>query len=186
MKYTIGNTVDVKTSKAGKEYKRFNIKSESDVITKDVVAFPFFTGYNAIVAGAVIEAVLQDKEFNGQKSYSLVDGNLGAKPWANKSGEKTQAIAQAQEKKSEMITKAQDSKEESIKISSTARDATLIVTSQYKDLSEQDIKVKWIMWRKWLLNNWEPNNPATTSHGDPVPTFEQPEKDIINADDIPF
>ena len=185
MKFKIENEVKVLKSSKGNEYKKFNVRDEKGVVTEDVVAFAFFTGYNAISVGAVVEAVLQDKEFNGRKSYSLVDGNLGAKPWANKSGEKTQAIAQAQEKKSEMITKAQDSKEESIKISSTARDATLIVTSQYKDLTEQDIKVKWLMWRKWLLNNWEPNNQLT-SHGDPVPTFEQPEKDIINADDIPF
>lgn len=172
-KIQIGTQVQEITSKAGKPYKKFNVKDEKGVVTNDVVAFPFYSQYGAIVGGALIEGIITEKEYNGSKSYSINDGNLGSKP----SG----FGAQAMKAKAEGIERAQVRKESGIEISATARDATLIVTSFYQDLSPEEIKQKWLFWRKWLLANW--NNPEgtdLTSSGDPVPDF------TINPESIPF
>ncbi len=180
-KYLIGQNVEEKTSKAGKPYKKFNVKDEKGVVTSDVVAFNFFSAYAQIVSGASIEAVLSESDYNGQKNYKLVDGNLGAKPWSNGGG-----MAKSMEKKSEMIEKAQDRKGDDTKIASTARDATLILTSYFKNgvelpaefddtmLQKHEVKIMnmWRRIREWLLKNWEPQ--STLSDGSLMPDFTPP------------
>lgn len=198
MKIQIGSQVQELTSQAGNKYKKFNIKDEKGVVTNDVVAFPYYSHYAEIVSGAVVEAVVKEKDYNGRISYSLVDGNLGPKPasFGAKAQEvKAKTIEKAQERKDESIKSAQERKESAIAISSTARDATLIVTTFYKDLNYEEIKDKWLQWRRWLLNNFEnTTGKDLSSMGDPVPTFERPVDELdeftkvegINPEDIPF
>lgn len=198
MKIQIGSHVQELTSQAGKQYKKFNIKDEKGVVINDVVAFPFFSHYSEIVSGAVVEAVVKEKDYNGRTSYSLVDGNLGPKPasFGAKAQEvKIEAIKKAQDRTNESVKSAQERRESAIAISSTARDATLIVTTFYKDLNYEEIKDKWLQWRRWLLNNFDnTTGKDLTSIGDPVPTFERPvdefsefaKVDDINPNDIPF
>ncbi len=178
MKYKIGNDVQEVTAKSGTKYKKCRIKDEKGIVTESVAVFSSFSQYNNLVTGAEVEAILKEKDYNGSKSYSLEDAY---KPNGGGGG-----FAKAAEAKSENIKKAMDRKEEAISISSTARDATLIVTKFYPlETTEEEIKKNWLRWRKWLLNNWEPNNENLTSHGDPVPDFVAPIEEI-NPDDIPF
>ena len=180
MKYIIGSEVqEPESKKTGKRFKKFSVKDEKGVVTREVAAFSFFSGYNDIKPGATVEAVLKEGEFNGQKSYSLVDGNLGPKP----SGFAKEAVAD----KAKNIEKAQDRKEEGIMISSTMRMAVDLSVAQIeaKGLtpSIEEMKKQILLWRKWLMNNWDPQEKEElTSHGDPVPDF----KVEIDASEIPF
>jgi len=64
----------------------------------------------------------------------------------------------------EGIEKNMGRKENSIVLSGTMRDATMIVTSFYKDLPDNEIKEKWLAWRKWLIENaGDPKNVAETT-----------------------
>lgn len=178
-KYLIGKEVKEIVSKAGKPFKKFNIKDEKGIVTNDVVAFSFFSQYAAIIAGATIDCVLDTREYNGQPSNKLVDGNLGPKL----SGF---GIVKNMEKKDEMIQKAQVRKADSIQEAATARDATLILTSYFRNgvelpaeiddrvMKSHEVKVM-NMWRRiraWLMDNWEVKD--SLPDGSLMPTFEAP------------
>jgi hypothetical protein len=195
-KYTIGSTVNDAISSKGNKYKKFNVRDEAGTIFNDACSFESMSQYSKIVPGAVIEGYLKEKDWQGKKSYTLEDGNLGPKPMGFGGGAKAmeakaKGIEQAQERKDVSIKGAQDRKESAIEISATARDATLIVTHFYPTLTTEEIKVKWLHWRRWLLTNWDNTTGVDlTSHGDPVPDFEQPKRIIedndIKPEDIPF
>ena len=177
MKITIGSQVETKTSKAGKEYKKFNAKREDGQLFKDVVAFPFYSQFTNIVAGAVLDGIIKEEDYNGSKSYKLQDGNLGPKP--------ASFGAANMAKKAETIAKAQDRKEDGIMISSTARMATDVVLAfKTESMNEEQFKIKWQLWRQWFINNWD-NTKASgvTSAGTKVPDFSEND---INPEDIPF
>lgn len=207
-KYQIGKEVKDIVSKAGKPFKKFNVKDEKGVITNDVVAFPFFSLYSSIISGGTVEAVLSDSDYNGQKSYKLIDGNLGAKPQGFGGG-----MAKTMEKKAEYIEKAQGRKADSIQEAATARDATLILTSYFRNgvelptefddllLQRHEVKVMnmWRRIRSWLMKNWEVQD--TLSDGSLMPDFTTPkgypdsftskaEEEVVNfpsdEDTIPF
>lgn len=59
--------------------------------------------------------------------------------------------------KNENIRKFQDDKQEGMRLMSSGRDATLIVTNMYKPriikMSEDEIKEKILMWRKWFYTD---------------------------------
>lgn len=149
--------IEAKVSQAGKAYKVVDLEDANGVY-KDKLAFPSFSGYNDMEVGKEIECELNDKFINDPK---------GSKPKKNN-------FTNNMEVKAQNIAKAQESKDLSIQISSTARDATLIVTTFYKDLKEDEIKEKWLSWRKWLSNNFDPREDRKlNSNGDPVP-FEFP------------
>lgn len=90
-------------------------------------------------------------------------------------------IEKAMERKENGIKQSQEAKAENIKVSSTARDATLIVTTFYQGykLTDEQIKDKWLKWRKWLWFAFdeEPKNyapfestePQVRSDGEPMP-----------------
>lgn len=160
---------------SGKPFKKFNVRDEKGIVTNDVVAFPFFTQYQSIAASATVEAVLKESEFNGRKSFSLVDGNLGPKPSSFNGGAKNMEV------KANNIAKAQDRKEDGIMISSTARMATEAVGAIYASLTPEDYKKHWLEWRKWFMENWESvGGPAKVSGTD----IDYPRD--INPADIPF
>lgn len=74
------------------------------------------------------------------------------------------------EKKQEGIKESQERKENSIKLAATMRDATLLTVEwiKAKNLnpgevdfppSDEEIKKKWLEWRKWLDNQFGDNVP---------------------------
>ncbi len=186
MKYTISTTTfEKKKTTTGKTVINTNLKGINDEIIDKVNIWEDFTNFDAIVAGGSVEGDIVTNA-KGYKTLYPPKNNLGAKPWGNK-GNKSEDIKVAQERTQVMVKTAQDNKEESIKQAASMRDAVLIVTSMYKDLAEQDIKVKILMWRKWYLNNWEHNSPNVTSTGDKVPDFIEVDQDTQDlADSIPF
>jgi len=179
MKITIGVQVDVMTSKAGKEYKKFNVRKEDGTIVNGVVAFPFYSLYASIVSGAVLEGIIKEEEYNGGKSYKLADGNLGPKPASFGGGAKNMEL------KAKNIEKAQDRKEDGIMISSTARMATEMVLALKGTVdgpeNVAEFKEAWLEWRKWFVQNWENTNGVPKVAGTDItyPTSPAPE-------DIPF
>ncbi len=181
MKITIGQNVESKTSAAGKEYKKFGCKREDGQIFQNVVAFPFYTQFTNIVSGAVLEGIIKEEDYNGQKSYKLQDGNLGPKPNSFGGGAANMA------KKAETIAKAQDRKEEGVMVSSTARMATEAALAFKTDTtSPEQFKVSWQIWREWFVKNWDNTNAVgVTSAGTKVPDFSEVSNDI-NPEDIPF
>ena len=72
-------------------------------------------------------------------------------------------IKAAQERKETSINKSMDRKEESIALASSMRDATLISTTLYKDagMSDDEFKVKWRSWQKWLFDRFEEGSDPT-------------------------
>ena len=164
MKYQITSPVQSLTSAKGNNYKKFSVKDEKGVVTQDICAFTSYGAFGGLTEGATVEGLISEKEYNGRKSYSLVDGNLGAKPQGFGGG----FGAGAMKAKTESITKAMDRKEDSIMISSTARDATLILSTFFKET--QDYQTKWLQIRAWLVTQWE-NTTAKgiNSSGTPVP-----------------
>ncbi len=181
MKITIGSQVQDLVSKAGKEFKKFNVKKEDGSVINDVVAFSFYSKFPEVVANAVLEGVLKEgAEFQGKKSFSLVDGNLGPKPSSFAGGAKNM------EAKAKNIEKAQERKEDGIMISSTARMATeTTIALKWEGMTKEEFKVEWQKHREWFVNNWENINAAgLTSAGTKVPDFS--EVDDINPDEIPF
>lgn len=171
MKYTIGSEVNELTSKAGNKYKKFKVRGEDKVVTTEVVAYTSFSKYADIVAGAEIEGVLTNKDYNGKTSYTLGDdrptGGGGA--------------AKAMEAKTKSIEKAQDRKEEGIMISSTASGATAILIALLAKEGTPDWRAKWLEIRYWLVKNWENIEPLKVANTDvPYPTPD------IDVDSIPF
>ncbi len=154
MKLIIGSQVQELVGKtSGKPFKKFSVKDEMGVVTEGVVAFPTFSQFNMIVAGGTVEALLKEgAEFQGRKSFSLADGNLGPRP-NSFGGIKTMEI------KAKQIEKAQDNKAEGIMISSTARMATDTVIALLVQIPErtgpEEFKKMWIEWRKWFMDNWD-------------------------------
>lgn len=60
--------------------------------------------------------------------------------------------------KNENIRKFQDDKQEGMRLMSSGRDATLIVTNMYhpmaiKEMTDEQIKEKILMWRAWFYQN---------------------------------
>lgn len=66
-------------------------------------------------------------------------------------------LGQAMERKEQSISRFQDTKELSIQVMSSGRDSTLIITTFYKDLSDEEIKEKWLMWRAWFFSKYDVN-----------------------------
>lgn len=68
-------------------------------------------------------------------------------------------IEKAVEKKQQGIKQSQEIKANSIQLASASRDASLIISTLipflYKDLSEEQLKEKWQMWRSWFLQRFE-------------------------------
>jgi hypothetical protein len=171
-KYTIGKVEDT-----GK-FKKINVKDEAGVITERVSAWPDYSQYEKIATGAVVEGVL----FVNGKYTNLKDGNLGPRPASFGGGAKNMEV------KAQNISKAMDRKESGIEISATARDATLVLTTFYKDLTDEQIKSKWLYWRRWFLNNFNNTTTSDMSRGqDLVPPFNRTEEEEgIDLSQIPF
>lgn len=147
MKFIIGSQVQELTSAQGNKYKKFNVKKEDGVVLNNVVAFARFSQYNGIVGGATIEAILKEKEYNGQTSYTI-DDEMKSQGYGG---------AKASEAKAKNVEKAQERKEEGIMISSTARMATdtVIAIMGHDLLESQDFKDSWREWRKWYVEQWD-------------------------------
>lgn len=52
--------------------------------------------------------------------------------------------------KNKQIEKFADAKQESMRIFSSGRDATEMVTAMYSGLTDDELKEKILMWRKWF------------------------------------
>jgi len=153
MKVIIKNC-ETATAKSGTAYKHGMLNNG----TEDVgfLAFPKFKDYELIENSAEIECNLTP---TNDGKFFINNAPMGAKPaWA---GGKVNAISGAMKQKAESIEKFQNSSEESIKLMSAARDATLLVTTFYPEANtdfmvdtsgkEEYLKLKWNMWRGWLL-----------------------------------
>lgn len=169
MKYTIGKDVAELTSAKGSKYKRFNVRGEDKVVTESVVAFSSFSKFAEIVPGAVIDAKLSSKEYNGRPSHTLEDEFQA----------KTGGVAVSMERKQKAIAQSQERKEEGIMISSTMRDAVLIVTARMAKEEIKDWKKEILSVRHWLVENWENTIPLKVADTD----IDYPQDD---NEEIPF
>ncbi len=172
-KYIIGS-VDLKTTKDGKQYKKINVKDEAGVITKEVSIWPDCSQYNAAILGATIEGVLS----NTGKYTNFKDGNLGTRPAGIGYG-KSAVMEKAMDRKEASIDKSQDRKEYGIMVSSTAGQATEILTANIRSnpMPPEDWKKEWLKIRHWLVQNW--NNTETRKVGSTG--IDYPEQDASNT-----
>ena len=152
MKLTI-DWCEEKVSSKGTKYKKASVTPENGTRTDDVAVFDSYSQYGDIAPGRVVEGVLKEKEYQGKKSYTLEDGNLGPKP-DSLGGYKQKMINETMEKKNSSIREFQGNKEESIRLAGCQRDAVLLVTTFLPRESDTDyIKTKIIEWRDWLLSD---------------------------------
>lgn len=185
MKYKIGNEVKVLTAKtSGKDYKRFAVKDEKGVVTEDVVAFSTFQDYSRIAAGAEVEGILTEKDYQGRKSYtlnSLSKGGVG--------------VAKAMEAKKEMIESAQDRKNTSIQnaqerneVMWAKKSAMELLTfhPSYKGLSDEDIRASWMKLVEMILN-FDPKSELSALEKDALQVAKsEPRVEPIDDSEIPF
>lgn len=189
-KYKVGNEVKELTSAKGNVFKKFNIRDDKGVVTEGVVSFSSDSLYASLVSGAEVEGILVVSDYNGKKSYTL-KGELKKPNFMQGGGakmvaEKAQNINKAMDRKEESISSFQHNKEEGIILSASARDATLMVTAFVKDsFDDEEIKEKWLMWRKWLLRNYKQVD-GLNSHGEHVPFSKVSVQEDIDVDSIPF
>jgi hypothetical protein len=188
MKYKIGSEVKELTSAKGNQFKKLNVRDESGVVTEGVASFSGDSLYASLVSGAEVEGILVESDYNGKKSYTL-KGELKRPSFmggAAASAQKTQSITKAMDRKEESIQSFQHNKEEGIILSASARDATLMVTAFAKDsFDDEEIKEKWLMWRKWLLRNYK-QVEGLNSHGEHVPFSKASVDEDIDVNSIPF
>lgn len=185
-KFIVGNNVQDKVSKAGKPYKVFAVKDEGGVVTQDVVAFTFFSKYSEIAPGGQIEGILGESDYQGKKSYSMKDGNLGPRPAGIPYVNRNAAVGAAMAQKEASIGKFQDNKEHSILVSGTARDATIILNALMQQgrikLEGDEYKAQWIKIRYWLVAQW--NNIEQPKVG--AVDYPQAGIDDFGADEVAF
>jgi hypothetical protein len=153
---------ETKTSSKGNAYKKVSLNDGRDL--NNVAVFPSFSQYEKVTAGSVVEGVVKEKEYNGSKSYSLEDGNLGKKP----SG--VGNMSKLMEKKAENIREAQERKEDSIAFFNATNSAVSIVLglieikskqkgSLGEDVSEYPdpaiIRKSIVDYRNWFLREYD-------------------------------
>ena len=149
--------VEEKTSSKGVLYKKASV-TDGDRKYEDVAVFNYYSKYAEVIPGATVEGVIQEgRIFQGKPSYTLTDGNLGAKPASMR---KESTIAKAQERKAEFIEKAQDNKDNAVKVASTMNKAVdlTIAFPTYWDVPNKEEQI--IKWREWLWKHWDdPQQP---------------------------
>ncbi len=70
--------------------------------------------------------------------------------------------------KNKQIEKFADAKQESMRIFSSGRDATEMVTAMYSGLTDDELKEKILMWRKWFYKEiYGQNDDFYTSNNSP-------------------
>lgn len=149
-----------------KEILDTSLTDEAGVPTDNVVIWPDFPGFSTLAPGSTVEGSISttvNGKFTNHSLYpkrdsSSTTGRIGA------SG----GMKAAQERKAEMISEAQSNKERGIKLAATMRDATLLTIEWIKScnadpvsagLTDEDIKKKWLEWRRWLDNNFGDGQP---------------------------
>lgn len=132
-----------KVSAKGNKYKRIRIEGNDN----ELACFSTFSKYSEVIAGAQVDGLIKEKDFNGKKSYTLEDEN---KPKVGGFG--GIGVKAAQERKADMIEKAQDRKSESIAyFNSTNCAIELVGKLDTQSMTHQDIEEEIIYWRDWFL-----------------------------------
>ena len=106
--------------------------------------------YSLVQDGATVNAGI--KESADGKFKNLIPEIAPPKFLSNKGGN----IKEAQERKAQYIEKAQDRKEESIAFFNATNAAIAMVNGAHTDklLSQEDLELLLIQWRKFFLNQW--------------------------------
>jgi hypothetical protein len=128
--------------------------------TPEVTLWGDFPNFASLSANSEVSGNLVSKDYNGKIYQTLYPDT--PKPAGAKMG--GAGIAKAQERKAENIAEAQTRKEQGIQLAATMRDATLLTVEWIKGNapimpSDDDIKAKWLEWRRWLDTNFGSGQP---------------------------
>jgi len=185
MLYTIGKVTE-QESKAGKMYKRVDVKDSSGVITRDVAVMGFVPFYAQVVTNAQVEGILKTKDFNGKPSHTL---EAPYEPKTGGGGKRVDTLEVAI-KKNELYDKSNEKEQKMIstgvRVSSTFTAAwnTTIALFAGKEFTHDEFQKEFKMWRRYFVNNYDiEENPALTSHGTEVPWPEDKSSSLTNASD---
>ncbi len=143
-----------KTSTTGKAFKKMSLIDESNVQHDNVSIWADDIQFSKAALEGDIEGEIVPK--GNFKNFKGSGGNLSGRGYTNPA--KNNSIAKFQEVKREDIKVAMDRKEDSFKTSATFRDATLLTVEYTKSnnlTNPEVIKVVWLEWRKWLLENYD-------------------------------
>lgn len=153
MKITI-QWCESKVSSKGTDYKKCSIVDESGRKLEDVAVFSSFNHYSAIMPGAEVEGVIEQKTYNNKISYSL--GNMVSTAYTRSSGpSRSSQMVKIMDKKAENIATAQENKELGIKISSTLRMAVDLAIAQVGNSAIPITTDAIQKWRTWLWLEWD-------------------------------
>ncbi len=153
--------LEPKQTSTGKNKYNVILQDAEGKIEDNLSIWEGFPGYANLAVGSMVTGritVSKDGKYRSlqeEKTQGFTKGTY-KEPW--KAGPSA-----AQERKEETIVKAQDRKDNSIQISASFRDATTLTVewiATYKTIhdgppSDDEIKGKWLEYRKWLLDNWE-------------------------------
>lgn len=153
---------DKRTTSTGKNLIKATLKDFNGNEMPEVAIWDTFPNFHSLnlnseVMGAIIEKPSPDGKYINK---SLQEERTNTIRDTSRNGMKA-----AQERKGEMIKEAQENKNESIKLAATMRDATLLTVEwlKMKNLnpgevdfppSDEEIKKKWLEWRKFFDSNF--------------------------------
>lgn len=138
----------IATDETGKEYPKLTLwKSDWEPVWAN------------IVDGYTLTGEVKETEKNGFKNYTLYPERTNTLNPIRKSAG---AITQAMKTKAANIEQAQERKSDAIKVAACARDATLLTVAwsqktEVQFLDTEDLKAKWLEFRKWLTENFGDN-----------------------------
>lgn len=163
MRYSIKWCENVTTS-TNKKKMNCQLVDTNGVTTENVSIWADFPNFDKLMNGHDVEGDLvpaKDPKY-GPTLYPLYPPKPVQTTQGGRSGG-FGVISKAMDKKAENIAIAQDNKEWGIKVSSTMRDAVLIATTitnnSHVEPSSGDMKDLILHWRKWLLDNWDVEQP---------------------------
>lgn len=151
--------MEKKTTSTGKVKIDATLSEPTGQQHEKVTIWGDFPGFEQIMPGQEVIGNITVKQ-NEQYTYKTLYP-VSSPAWSTKKPG-TSSIAAAQTRKAEGIEKSQARKEEGIKLAGTARDATLLTLEWARAnqvFNEDDVRVKWLEWRKWLSDNFGDDVP---------------------------
>ncbi len=144
------DTLEIRQTSAGKEYKSVTLKS-GDQSYEKVSLWSDNPDYNTFVEGGHISGEV----FKNEKGYWNFKSANAKTAYT---GGKTGAMNKVMETKNTNIMAAQDRKNDAIARAGAMRDATLVTIASLKDQpfpTNDDFKHEWESWVKYFLGKGE-------------------------------
>lgn len=139
-------SIEIKTASNGNQYKAVTL--EEKVKDKDQTnVFNNHALFNDLVVGYEIKDT--DLYINQKGYLEIANPDGGVKKNFGGGGK----IEKLMDRKDAGIEKNMGRKENGMLLAGSSRDATLITVAQFtgKTFTDEELKAKWLMWRKWLI-----------------------------------